>query len=195
MGGLEAYAPARPINDVPAAAAIVVLGGTAAPEWGNGYRAEELAGSRLLTAFRAFRAGKAPKIIVTSGIAYHREDGSLRTEAEDMKSILIEYGVPETAIILENQAQNTDQNALYSAKILRAAGINEIILVTSAYHMQRAGLWFILQGLKVHPVGAGFASRGNERNVMDFLPSATALNRSSAAIKEYLGLIPIMFKL
>lgn len=195
MERLEAYAPPRMFAETPSAPVIVVLGGTAAPEWGDGFKAEELAGSRLLTAFRSYKAGKAPKILVTSGIAYTTAEGRLRTEAEDMRDILIDYGVPEAAIIVENRAQTTEQNALYTAELLRKVGISEIILVTSAYHMQRAGLWFILQGLTVHPVGSGYTARGGERTAMDYMPSAHALTRSSAAVKEFLGLIPIVWKM
>ena len=194
MTGLERAAPPTAPTEMPTAPAIVVLGGTAAPEWGDGYKAEELAGSRLLGAFRLYRAEKAPQIIVTSGISYLTADGAVRTESEDMRDILIDYGVLPDAIVLESQAQTTEQNALYTAKILRAAEIKEIILVTSAYHMQRASLWFILEGIKVTPYGSGYAARGNELRFLDFLPSATALSRSSAAIKEYLGLIPVAWK-
>lgn len=195
MEKLEAYAPPGTLTQTAVSPVIVVLGGTAAPEWGDGYPAEELAGSRLLTAFRLYKAGKAPKILVTSGITYQTVTGELRTEADDMRDILLDYGVPPAAIIVENRAQTTEQNAFYTAELLRQAGISEIILVTSAYHMQRAGLWFILRGLTVHPVGSGYTFRGDNRTAMDYLPSANALNRSSAAVKEYLGLIPIVWKM
>lgn len=188
LKSLEDFTPALGLESYPLADAIVVLGGTAAPQWGLGYPAEELAGSRLLAAARLFRLGKARKIVATSGISYRTESGQTRTEAEDMRDILVDMGVPLDAIVVETRALDTRQNAGFSSQLLKAEGSNKILLVTTAYHLRRAMFWFEKNGLTVHPVGAGRSVRQGAIRAIDCLPSAAALNRSTAALKEYLGL-------
>src|SRR6185436_17873774 len=100
--------------DSPPADAIVVLGGgTTArtpqqPEVG-------LAGSggRLLHAFRLYRAGKAPLVLLSG-------DGltPAESEARQMRTILAEWGVPDGAMLLEERSRNTHENAVESAAIL-----------------------------------------------------------------------------
>ena len=52
--------------------------------------------------------------------------------------ILHDAGVPAKAIQIENQSLNTQENALYTIKLLRARHFHRIILVTSWYHSRRA---------------------------------------------------------
>jgi uncharacterized SAM-binding protein YcdF (DUF218 family) len=187
MHPLDNYYEARPISAYPAADAIVVLGGTVGPRQTANGQAEERAGSRLLAAVRLFKAKKAERIIVTSGITYPTADGAQRTEAEDMRDILVDMGVSPYVILLENRAKNTEENARFSAELLRKRGGNHIFLVSSAHHLRRAVLWFTKSGLNVTPVSAGAYVQRSPRGWRDFVPSANALLRSTAAIKEYLG--------
>ena len=52
--------------------------------------------------------------------------------------ILHDAGVPAKAIQIENKSLNTQENALYTIKLLRARHYHRIILVTSWYHSRRA---------------------------------------------------------
>lgn len=184
---LEAFTEARPLADEPTAPVIVVLGGTVALYTDVNFPPEELGGSRIATAAKLFKLQKAARIIVTSGIAYERADGTTRTEADDMRELLIESGVPGDAITVENRAQNTKENAYFSAKLLAQIPAKEILLVTSAYHTKRATELFRATGLTVHPVGAGRLVRYAPIDAGDFVPTAHALSRTTAALKEYLG--------
>jgi len=56
---------------------------------------------------------------------------------------------------LENDSENTAENAFYSAEILREKNIKTIILVTSAMHMPRSVALFEAQGLNVIPAPTG----------------------------------------
>lgn len=56
---------------------------------------------------------------------------------------------------IENRSRNTWENAVYSAQMLKADGINTVFLVTSRSHLRRS-LWsFSQQGICVIPVGSG----------------------------------------
>ena len=106
-----------------------------------------------------------------------------------MGELLRAWGVPEEAILLETESRNTDENALYSKRPLEAHGLKHILLVTSALHMPRALALFRASGIDAVPAPTDFevVDRG-DRTLMPWLPDAAALEGSTRAIKEYLGL-------
>ena len=113
---------------------------------GNGQAA-----NRLLTAVRLQRQLGIP--ILLSGGQVYEDTGA---EAKIARRILIDLGVPESKILVETRSINTTQNARYSAEILRAQGLTQPILVTSAFHMKRAVLNFKKQGIDVVPYPADY---------------------------------------
>ena len=64
---------------------------------------------------------------------------------------------------------------------------SKIILVTSAFHMNRATFLFKKHGFKVFPYPVDFQSKNNKITILDFIPSASSLSRSSFVIREVLG--------
>lgn len=187
LNSLESFAPRTPLEELATADEIVVLGGTVAAYTDAEFPPEETSGSRIYTAARLYQLKKASRVLVSSGIGYHRPDGTWRTEAEDMRDILLTYGVPGEAIDLEPKALNTRENAEYSRAVLSKAGANTILVVTTAYHLKRATELFRKQGFSVTPVGAGRLVRPGEPTPLRFVPSVYSLSRSTSALKELLG--------
>ena len=72
------------------------------------------------------------KLILTGGNA----DESGRTEADVMRGILAERGVPEDRMILEDQAKTTKENFSNIAGIIPAE--EPVVMISSNYHMDRA---------------------------------------------------------
>lgn len=67
------------------------------------------------------------------------------SEAQCMAQWLVENGVDASRILLEEQADNTEENIRYSTEILRKQGIDttsNIAVVTSDYHLYRASLYW-----------------------------------------------------
>ena len=66
--------------------------------------------------------------------------GNYKTDFEYCKNILMLNGVPENAIICEDQATNTMENAMYSLKVLQSHGIivNRALICCQAFHARRA---------------------------------------------------------
>ena len=67
-----------------------------------------------------------------------------------------------------------------------------ILLVTSAFHMRRAQRLFECQGLVVEVFPMDFQARGawagpHWRDPTQWLPSASALDESSCALRELIG--------
>ena len=60
-----------------------------------------------------------------------------------MADWLIDHGIPEERIILEEQADNTEENIAFSKELLADKGIDltgNIAVVSSDYHLFRASL-------------------------------------------------------
>ncbi len=79
------------------------------------------------------------KLIIFSGAAVDKTGPS---NAAVMKSLAIKSGIPETSIIIDDQAETTKQNAMNTTEIIKQNSIHRIILTTSGYHQRRALLEF-----------------------------------------------------
>lgn len=77
-------------------------------------------------------------------------DGYPRSEAAACKEILMRDGVPETAILLEQQSRSTEENAMFGQEILVEHGWDTVLLVTDSYHMLRAEWIFRSQGITAY---------------------------------------------
>ncbi|WP_456373527.1 YdcF family protein [Thiolapillus sp.] len=185
MSTLEKQWPPVPVVEAPKADIIVVLGGMTRGVV-PGAELPDVSGSadRLFHAVALYRAGKAPLLLLTGGNAEGYEP-----EAVSMQRILRAMGVPDNAMLLEKQSRNTRQNAFYSAAILRAHAARRILLVTSASHMQRAKFEFEKKGFAVFPAATDYQVVQAPVSFLDWFPSAGALNQTTRAIKEYLGLM------
>lgn len=79
----------------------------------------------------------------------------LLSEAAAMKAYLIQQGVPETIILMEDTSTTTSENMRFSKEVMRKHGIpsNHISLITNDFHMQRAILYAQMYDFEVerHP--------------------------------------------
>lgn len=162
--------------------AIVILSGDmrdAAPEYG-GDTVGPLTLERLrYGAYLARRSGLP--ILVTGGkIDPHGPPIALL-----MRQVLeTEFGVPVKWV--ETASRNTHENAVFSTRILKSAGIDRILLVTNAWHMPRAEIAFRGSGLKVVPAPTGY-SRNRPGFLESLVPSPEELLRSAYALHEMIG--------
>ena len=96
---------------------------------------------RALAAAELYRAGRVRYIVPSGGVEWEYE-GETISEALFMARILKQEGVPEEAIILENEARTTKENMIYGTlqinRALRFDKIDHVIIVTSQVHMQRS---------------------------------------------------------
>jgi uncharacterized SAM-binding protein YcdF (DUF218 family) len=187
----------RAPDPVPKAEVLVVLGGGTNPAESPRQMVElNGAGDRVLDAVRLYREGKAKYILASGGVLEWEAHTS--TPAEDMAFLLEWMGVPKEAIWLQNKSQNTYEDALYCAQILKEKGIDRILLVTSAWHMPRSVKLFEAQGLSVIPVPTDYNvtqaswertwKGGWQEIALNLFPSASNLSMTSRMLKEYLGL-------
>ncbi len=94
--------------------------------------------ARTKHAISLYKNGWAP-ILIFSGAA---EDKSGPSNARAMRDVAISAGVPREVVLLEEESENTKQNAENTNRLMRAENIKSVILVTSGYHQRRASLEF-----------------------------------------------------
>jgi uncharacterized SAM-binding protein YcdF (DUF218 family) len=116
---------ARPVD------AIVVLG---AAQY-DGRPSPQLA-ARLDQVVELWPQDLAPLVIVTGG----NQPGDRFTEAEASANYLIDRGVPESAILLEDAGSTTYESLEDVAEILEARGLDSVLIVTDPYHALRSRL-------------------------------------------------------
>ncbi len=186
---LENQYPPVDIQASPSASMIVVLGGAVAMPYPPRLEVElHDSSDRVLHAFRLYKAGKAPLIFLSAGNVI-AEQGEV-SEAEYIADLLVEWGIPAAAIVIERNSRTTRENAYYTFEHLKSRGdaAAPVLLVTSALHMPRAVTVFRKAGVNVIPsttdVSAGPEVLGG---FFDWLPSIGALNGFTNAWHEYLG--------
>ena len=179
--------PPRPLAELPRSDVIILLGGILAqplpprtrPDLGE-------TGDRLLEALRLYRAGKAEHIVVTGGNLPWQS--AVAPEAEFIGDLLVELGAPRSALVLETASRNTYENAVNTAAIMGENGWRSGLLVTSAAHMPRALATFAKAEIEVTPASADIRVRlPLYDGLLDFLPDAEALSRTTACMKEWIG--------
>lgn len=194
--------PAKEIlrrNDGVPLDAIVVLGGGAREQLAPRTTHEiGEAGDRLIFAAHLYRAGVAPVIVVSGGRAPLFNPGD-EPESQVMTEMLTFFGVPREAIILESVSRNTYENAKESEKLLEAAGMSRIVLVTSAMHMPRSYAIFKKLDLDVIPAPTDYMLTRSDWDfytqlkpsiqVMNVIPKAEYMELTEKAIKEYIGIV------
>ena len=162
----------KPVN----AQAIVILGGgnvRIAPEYGG----PALEGPALARVnYGAFLAHRTSLPVAVSGSP---------EEAVAMSTVLSrDFGV--SVRWAENQSGDTYENARFSARLLQAAGIHRILLVTDSTHEWRAVHEFTGAGFDVVPAPVG-GDVPRAHGVAGFIPREAGLSRSSFALYELIG--------
>ncbi len=89
---------------------------------------------------------------------------------------------------VENASSTTAENAAFSARMLKGAGVGKVIVVTHAMHMPRAREAFVREGIEVVAAPTMFYARGRWSPWM-LIPSTSGLYRSYYASHEWLGLV------
>lgn len=187
-GRIEQRYPPVAVADAPVADAIIVLGGVVAQPVPPRVTSDlSDAVDRVVHAARLYRAGKAPRVVVAAGNLPWEPD--VRPEAELIAELLVEWGVPRDALLLDTASRNTAENAANTRTLMAQHGLRTGLLVTSAGHMPRALALFRAAGVAAIPCSTDLrVADGQRSTVFDWLPDVRALELSTLAVKEWLGL-------
>ena len=185
---LEQAYPNVAVAEVPEADAIIVLGGAFSTNEAWPYPNASGSIDRYWHAARLYHAGRADRVILTGGGAPDRP--TKLTEAEAGAIFLQDMGVPHEALLLDTESRTTRDHVVYLKPIVEEAGLDRLLLVTSATHMRRSEAVFRQADFDVVPVATDF-SVGERRGggLRHYLPSAGALGGSTRVVHEYLGML------
>jgi uncharacterized SAM-binding protein YcdF (DUF218 family) len=111
----------------PADAIVVFAGGVGESGKAGGGHQE-----RVKRAVELYDAGYADRLVLSSGFVYSFK------EAEVMRALATDQGIPASHIVLEEHARNTHENVLFVDRIIGERHWRRILLVSSPYHMRRA---------------------------------------------------------
>ena len=152
-------------------------------------------------AAQLYKEGYAPYILPSGrysitlgkfvGVQSHQEiyDGEYETEWEFLKSVLMKNGVPEEAILREDQATFTYENAIYSRQVTDHAEleIERAILCCKSYHARRCLMYYQLlypeTEFYVVPVNADGITRENWRKNEEGIDAVTG--ELSRIVKQF----------
>lgn len=105
--------------------------------------------ARLREAEGCFRMGLAPQILVAGGCTA----GSRTSEAQAGREVLVSWGVPASAVLLEEGSRHTLENLFEVRKLVWERGWKRLLLVSDPLHLARIealarglGLEFGLRG-------------------------------------------------
>ncbi|MDP6030081.1 MAG: YdcF family protein [Arenicellales bacterium] len=175
-----------PVEESPVAEAIVILAGDLsipAPP-----RVEsQLRGNRVIHALRLYRAGKAPRVIVSGGNIFPQE--GLEPESAYIAALLQELGIPAAAITAEGSSRNTHENAVETARLLEAERVGSVLLVTNAFHMPRAVAVFRSAGVQVIPSPSSISAELTQPKILDWMPSLDGLGTLKSVLHEKIGIL------
>ena len=87
---------------------------------------------RIKHAVDLYKQGYASKLIMSGAAREGFISNALIMHIEASRA-----GVPNEAVIMEEKAYNTFENAVYTKEIVLAQGMQNIILVSSPYHQRR----------------------------------------------------------
>ena len=97
--------------------------------------------ARIAAAYGYYQKYPSNTVFVLSGGKGPQEDIS---EAEAMKQLMLDCGVPEEQLILEDKATSTEENFIYSKKLLDehfgSGEFYDLAFVTNDFHCYRAGV-------------------------------------------------------
>lgn len=144
---------------------------------------------RMLQALKLYKEGKINNILLSSG------SGSLvyrdMLEAALLKRYLVAVDVPDSVIFLDSLSDNTHENAVNSAIILKKDfPFGNFLLITSSMHMRRAVGCFRNEGISVTPYSACLITGERKFEIGHLLvPNIEAMGQWDGLIHEVAGYV------
>ena len=168
---------------------IIILGGAIDQDASAARGSVEMNGAaeRMTTAVEL--AKRFPKArVVFSGGSGNLIDNSL-PEAPVAGEWLQRFGVAADRITLESASRTTDENAVFTRRLLMPKPGERWLLVTSAFHMPRSMGVFRAAGFDVEAYPVDWRTKGWRDAGVPFDDLSAGLARTDAAGHEWTGLI------
>lgn len=125
---------------------------------------------RLDEGIRLFKEGYGRYIIVSGG----QGPGEDITEAEAMRRYLVEKGIAQDSIILEDRSKSTIENLKNSKVIMEEKGLRNAVIVSNKFHLKRASNTVLKLGMAASYSGV-FINEYKLNEVSSFIREIPAL--------------------
>ena len=164
--------------------AIVVLSGMLHQVGDKNYNTYEFYDpDRFFGGLDLIKKNKSDKIIFTAGQLPWTDNW--QPEGFVLKDKAISLGVSQSKILVTENVKNTYEESVAVTKLIPKN--SSIILVTSAFHMHRSKYLFERQGFRVTPFAVDFRISNAKISIFSFLPTESAISKTSLFIRENLG--------
>lgn len=138
-------------TEVPNTATVIVLGCRV-----KGSEPSTALRQRLDAAYDYLRVHENAVCILSGGQGHDEEI----SEAECMRRYLVQMGITEDRLLMEDTSTNTAENLRYSAELIRLHGLSDhVAIVTQSYHQCRASMWAEDADLIPYAINAGATFR------------------------------------
>ncbi len=97
---------------------------------------------RIRHAVALYKRGLAPLLLCTGG---YNTPLHVKTEAQVCTEILLNSGVPQSAILNEEQSHTTEENAIEARKVMQAHHLKTALIVTDNFHILRSKILFTVE--------------------------------------------------
>lgn len=169
-------------NNIKADSVVVLAGGS---NYNGIIKAYPDAFKREFYAFYLAKNKNLPLVFTGGGKGKQSEADSAKGDFK----LLEKLSNSKLPIYYEDKSLNTKQNAQFTAKLFKKLKLpKNIYLVTSAYHMKRAIIYFKKVGFKISPKPIGFKVE-DSYNFYAYLPNMINFENSYKAIHEYIGIL------
>ena len=149
-----------------------------------------ISSDRFIQTALLYKKGHIKNILVSGGQnGIFKEDDF--SESGFIKKNLVDLGIPTENILIEETSKNTIENAKFCKAILKANNLDNsrVVLITSAFHMQRAKSIFEQEGYNIRTYPCAFSILpGSAKFKMHYLiPTTKAMDWWQTFLKELIG--------
>lgn len=169
------------------AAFVVLAGGSSYDGRGSSVQPSPQALERVYAAVTLASQRDGNSVLVMSGGNVFGDND--RSEASAMRDAARAMGW-RGETVLEEESRTTAENMKYCAGIVRSLGIENVAVVTNAYHMPRAMYLArrFMPGARLYPCPGPRQADPLVRGLPSFLPAAGSLDISCSAAREWIGI-------
>jgi len=176
--------------DMPKARVCVILGGYSGFDHERNRMGFSNASERFFTPLKGMINQTVDTVILTGGSA--SVISKKYYESIYAKNLMKGFGIKENRIFIDAKSRNTYENAIETKRILDSLQVTDsVILITSAFHMNRAEACFQKAGVKFIPYPVHYIGNATrDYDIEAFLvPSAGAINDFQTMFREWIGII------
>ncbi len=175
--------------DVPVCDAVISVGGSVQASKYDAHNLDVMyAGDRIFMAIELVKRGRAKNLVI--GGSGYEFNGVYKIEPDMIKEWLIDWKLVDVPIYSLGATENTHDEAVRIANLVKTNGWQQIIVVSSAYHLPRTAATFKKAGLNIVCVPCDFQTSLSIETPVSYtlVPRYHGFVKLSIFIHEFIGM-------